>query len=475
MSRTAVLAAVAAMLVCAQARAATYEDLQAVVDGVVAEHMLVPGAALHVDAPRRGLPWSGAAGSTAHAGGTELRADDPFRIASVMKVFTAAAVLRLVEEGRLGLDDPVAPFLDADQVDAMHVYEGTNYGRRITIRQLLNHTSGLNSHDACEPGIAAILLGRERRWTPREQIQMMIDCGDPKFPPGTPGQWSYSDTGYVMLGLVLAKATGRDFPGALRHLLPLRRLGLDQTWHELLEPAPRAMRPRAHQYFAALDMTGWNPSFDSWGGGGYVSTVRDLTRFMRGLFEHRVFRRRTTLELMTRPLAIPSGKQGPGSDGYALGIAHFVYDGVECWGHPGFWSSIAMYCPALDLAMAGTTNQAQDEHEHGHTEGFLTMGAARVVRLADAKQPSLRARRSRRRLVFEFRAEDRPLAGATVRVLGRELTTDEHGLAVLRTRRSRIVAEACKTGVGCASVRLSAPPRRSKMRACGAQRCSPSS
>lgn len=476
MRRTVLVVAVAAWTgLPAAAGASTGERLQAVVDEVVAGHALVPGAALHVDAPRAGLPWGGAGGRTAHAGGTPLRVDDPFRIASTMKIFTAAAILRLVEDGRLRLDDPVAPFLDADQVDTMHVHEGVNHGRRITIRHLLTHTSGLNGHDNCELGMAAIALGRDRRWTPREQIQMMIDCGDPKFAPGAPGRWSYSDTGYIMLGSVLAKATGRDFPGALRELLPLRRLGLEQTWHELLEPVPRGMRPRAHQYVAALDMTDWNPSFDSWGGGGYASTVGDLTRFMRGLFEHRVFRHRRTLELMKTWMPITPGPQGIGSDGYGMGLAHFTFDGIECWGHPGFWSSIAMFCPALDLALAGTTNQAQDEHEHAHTEGFLSSGAVLVVRDADPVRPSLRAWRSGRRVMLEFRAGDRPLAGATVRVLGRELTTGADGRVILRTRRRRFVAHACKTGVGCASLRFRAPAVKPKTWACGAPRCSPSS
>lgn len=474
MRRIGLLAAMAAALTAAPASAATTRaELQAVVDGVVAEHVLVPGAALHVDAPRRGLPWNGVAGSTAEIGGMPLRVDDPSRIASVMKVFTAAAIMRLVEDKRLGLDDPVAPFLDADQVDAMHVFDGVNYGRRITIRQLLSHTSGLNSHDECNENTAAVATGPTRHWTPRDQIQMMIDCGDPKFAPGTPGANHYSDTGYVMLGTVLAKVTGRNLAQALRELLPLERVGLDQTWHELLEPAPHASRPRAHQYFSAVDLTSWNPSFDSWGGGGYVSTVRDLTRFTRALFEGRVLKHRRTLELMADWKPIPPDEP-TGADGYGLGLRHYTLDGVGCLGHSGFWSSIMLYCPALDLAFAGTTNQASDEHGH-HTQGFLALATVKVVKGADPVPPSLRARRRGRRVVLEFRAEDRPLAGATVRVLRRELTTDEQGRAVLHTRRRRIVAVACKTGVGCATARLGARARRSRTSACGAPRCSASS
>ena len=432
--------------------------LQRILERVHSEHRLVPGIAAYVDAPTLDLRWSGATGKFSHSGTRRLSAKNPFRIASVQKVFTGAAILRLVEDGRLGLDDPVAPYLDPDQVDRMHVYEGVNYGGAITVRQLLNHTSGLNSHDECNEYPVGVATGPRRRWTPEEQIELMIDCGEPLFAPGTPGRWHYSDTGFVMLGTVLAKVTGKTYAAALRELLPLEALGIRQTWHELLEPAPDGLGPRAHQYVAAADLTDWDPSFDSWGGGGYVSTVEDLSRFVRALFEGRVLRKRSSLDLMTT--AVPVEGAGPqGADTYGLGLRHVTYDGIGCWGHTGFWSSIALYCPKLDLAFALTTNQATDEHGE-HTEGFVAAAIVELIKAEGAARrrlavrPASVQRGSRRTFRFRFTVGQEPVDGAQVRFAGRRATTDASGAARIRVRLrsgSRRVARACKAGVGCAS------------------------
>ena len=461
MRKTGIIAMAATASLVAPAAASadpTAEKLQAALEQVVAEHQLVPGASAYVDAPRAGLPWTGAAGQFAEGSKQPLSPEDPFRVASIQKIFTAAAILRLVEEGQLRLDHPIAPFLDADQVARMHVYDGVNYGQQITVGQLLQHTSGLNSHDECNEYLVAVATGPRRRWTPREQIELMIDCGDPYFRPGEEGKYHYSDTGYVMLGTVLAKVTGKSYAAALRELLPLDELGIERTWHELLEPERADPRPRAHQYYAVVDLTDWDPSFDSWGGGGYVSTVKELTLFIRALFEGRVFEQRSTLRLMTRPVATTPGK--PASEaGYGLGLAHVSYGGVKCIGHAGFWSSVVRYCPSLDLAFATTTNQASDEHMET-THAYSARAIVAAVQEADELKPTLKVKPTRtrvhrsRRFTLTFMAGSRRVGGARARIGRRRATTDASGRARLRARfrRSGIrTARACKAGVGCAS------------------------
>jgi D-alanyl-D-alanine carboxypeptidase len=461
-----VIALAAGMLVPTLASAAVGDDLQAVLARVVAEHALVPGALAYVDAPRAGLPWKGAAGNFAFLGARPLSPDDPFRIASTQKPFTAAAILRLVEDHRLSLDDKIAPYLPPDLVHKIHVFQGVDYGPQITIRHLLGHTSGLNSHDECNSFLVKVGTRPRHYWTPREEIEEMIRCGDPLFRPGT--GFHYSDTGYVMLGLVLSRITGKSYAGALRDLLPIDALGLDRTWHELLEPAPPGSGPRAHQYFAAVDLTGWNPSFDSWGGGGYVSTGRDLARFIRALFEGRVFKRAETLSLMKRRTAIRPGSQGHGTDGYGLGLTHFVIAGVECWGHPGFWSSVMLYCPALDLALGATTNQASDAHFE-HTQDYVYGGVIPIVKgqrpvelRLKVRPRRVRARKRSRAVRFLVKAGGRPLGGAAIRLRGHSATTDASGRARLRIRFERAHVyrpRACKEGVGCVRGRLKVRPR----------------
>jgi D-alanyl-D-alanine carboxypeptidase len=449
---------VAAFAVAPAADATTGQQLQTALEQVVAEHQLVPGASAYVDAPRAGLPWTGAAGQFAEGSTRPLSAEDPFRIASIQKIFTAAAILRLVEDGRLRLDDPIAPFLDADQVDRMHVYEGVNYGRQITIRQLLQHTSGLNSHDECNEYLVSVGTGPRHEWTPREQIEMMIDCGDPYFRPGEEGKYHYSDTGFVMLGNVLSSVTGKSYAEALRELLPLVELGVERTWHELLEPERADPRPRAHQYYAAADLTDWNPSFDSWGGGGYVSTVQELVLFIRGLFEGRVFKKPSTLRLMMQLVPTTPGKPAE-EGGYGLGLAFVSYDGVACIGHAGFWSSVVRYCPSLDLAFAATTNQASDEHTET-THAYAARAIVAIVKEAERAKPTLKVKpkrtRARRSRLFTvtFAADGRPVGGATARIGRRRAVTDASGRARIRVRFTRSgvrLARACKSGVGCAT------------------------
>lgn len=372
----------------APALGSTTSDLQAVVDRAVADHAAVAGATLAADVPRLGLAFRGAAGRLGPASLTPMAPDSPFRIASTTKPFTAAAVLRLYEQDRLSLDDTIDRYLPAELVDRISVIDGRSYGPTITLRQLLAHRAGIYSHDAGADYTAAVATQPTKRWTPEEQVQWAIDHGSPVCPPDQ--CWSYSDTGYVMLGMVIVKITGHDFGTALRELLPLDALGIAHTWHELLEPVPPGTAPRAHASFGPLDLDSWNPSFDSWGGGGLDAPAADLAAFVRALFAGKVFQHQKTLRLMSD--MGPAG--GVHKDGYGLGLGRQVIEGVECFGHPGFWSSTMVYCPSLDLAFAGSTNQAEDgsgpTDGDGHTQFDLENGTVRVVAAALATQPPAR-------------------------------------------------------------------------------------
>ena len=105
---------------------------------------------------------------------------------------------------------------------------------------------------------------------------------------------SLSDTGYVLLGEILERRTGLGLAGSCRSLSQLEKLDLGLTYLETLESRPRAAQPRAHQYYETIDSTGFDPTFDLYGGGGIVSTVDDLARFYRALLEGRVFKSTAT-------------------------------------------------------------------------------------------------------------------------------------------------------------------------------------
>ncbi|HEU4422201.1 MAG TPA: serine hydrolase domain-containing protein, partial [Pilimelia sp.] len=182
------------------------------------------------------------------------------------------------------------------------------------------------------------------------------------FPPGA--GFHYSDTGYVLAGLIVRQVTGEPLHRLIRRLV-LSPLRLRDTYTESLErPNPRTP-PRAHQYFQTVDTYDFDPSFDLYGGGGLVSTVGDLARFLRGLLAGRLFRHRATLRLMIRP-NLPAS--------YGMGLQWFDLDGARAVGHTGFFGAFAGYVPARRLLVTSTTNQSEGS-SHAPAQGL-----ARVLR-----------------------------------------------------------------------------------------------
>jgi D-alanyl-D-alanine carboxypeptidase len=332
--------------------------LQTLVDAAVSEHENLPAVALAVDAPRLGLAWEGAAGVADPATGRPMTPDIPVLVASNTKTFVAAAILRLWEEGRLGLDDPVAGRLSPELVDMLR---GDGYDvQAITLRHLLTHTSGLYDHTESPHFGERIVADPLHRWTRTEQVAAAMAWGDPL---GRPGEvYCYADTGYVLLGEVVERAAGKPLPAAVRELVGFERLGLSSTWWELLEQRPAGVPERAHQFSGDLDSCAVDPSIDLYGGGGLVSTVGDLTRFMRALFTGQVFANAATAETMLTTIAGASagpGEPGPKTipDVYRMGVFVVDVDGTTVYRHTGYWGTVASYVPSLDLAVAVAVTQ----------------------------------------------------------------------------------------------------------------------
>ena len=238
--------------------------LQQLADSVVAARPRMPGIIIAVEQPATGKRWSVAAGLADTARRIGLTPDQPVRLASNTKTYTAAAVLRLMEMGRLSLSDPLATHLP-QSVDSLLRRDG--YATDIiTIEQVLNHRAGLNEHPAVRSYIAKLRTDPLHHWTPREQLQWLVDSLAPVGPPGA--QFRYSDDGYVLLGLIVERYTGQSLGPAVRSLVRFDKLGLRHTWWETLEPAPPGEPDRAHQYLGGFDAYGIDPSFDHYADGG---------------------------------------------------------------------------------------------------------------------------------------------------------------------------------------------------------------
>jgi D-alanyl-D-alanine carboxypeptidase len=326
----------------------------------------LPARVLRVVAPRLNLAHTFATGVADRATGRPITGDEPFRIASITKTFTAASVLRLMEQGKLALDDPIDGLLEERYVTALR--DGGYDPRAMTVRTLLHHRSGL--HDLPDEVLSADL---SRRWTPYEQVRLAVE-GQGRGPLAQPGEvFAYTDIGYTLLARIVEGITGLPQAEAFRRTLRFDALGLRHTWFESLEPAPPDTPAPAHQYWRGRDTSAFDPSLDLFGGGGLMSTVSDLTTFFRTLMTGQAFDSPSTLRSMT---SIPEKHTG---HAYGMGLRRLEVNGVEFWGHSGYWGSDCFHAPALDLTVATTRNMAEEPEGYDRLRylHLLTISAPR--------------------------------------------------------------------------------------------------
>ncbi|MDK9497116.1 serine hydrolase [Streptomyces katrae] len=286
-----------------------------------------------------------AAGVADTASGERARPDQRFRIASNTKAFVSTVLLQLEGEGRLSLDDSVDTWLPG------MVRGNGNDGRAITVRQLLNHTSGIYDPTR-EPEFFAPYLERHdwgHVYTPREVIARAVRHA-PDFKPDEK-KWQYSNTNYLLAGLVIEAVTHRSAPSEI-HRRVLAPLGLKDTSFPLTDPAVRG--PHLHGYdLAGRDVTRFSPSYD-WTAGAMISTVDDLARFHRALFSGALLRPAQQRELLTTV-------EADGAPAYGLGVQRAD---VACGPGPGaervrVWSTDGAGPGFLSMALTTVDNERQ--------------------------------------------------------------------------------------------------------------------
>lgn len=306
---------------------------------------------------RRGSAWW----EGSNRGGIVTAAAGPgpftraFRTASLTKTFTAAVVLLLAEEGALTIDDAVAAYLPSGICERIHVLDGISHGPHITIAQLLCHRSGLFDY-ATDPRFAARIAGAPSRlWSPLDLLNEALEDRLPYFPPGE--GLAYSDTGYVLLGMIIEGVTGSTLAAAYRTRL-LAPLGLRHTYLEGKEPP--VDWPVSHAYAGAVDTFGLDPSFDTFGGGGLVSTAADLDSFLTSLLCGAVFAREATLRVMMAGTDAAPGS-GTRKTRSAAGLSAFSIAERQFWGHLGHWNSFMLHSIEENISICGSFNQAVED------------------------------------------------------------------------------------------------------------------
>ncbi|MCB1498411.1 MAG: beta-lactamase family protein [Bauldia sp.] len=313
-------------------------------DVVASDDTVFPGAILFV-----GTPKAGANAVAAGVGDIESQApvtpDARFRAGSVAKPFVATVAMQLVEEVALSLDATLAALLPEE------ARAGLADADRITLRMLLNHTSGIPDW-LTEAAIGQIAADPSRVWTTADFVALAAAL--PRtFAPGE--GWAYSNTDYNLLGAIIERATGMPWRQAVRERV-IVPLGLAGT--SLPEPGDLSMpAPFMHGYGLiggqVTDLTFIDPSMAGAAGGGtLVTTVGDLATFLTALRAGRLFKDPTTLAVMTD--FVDAEAEG-GQTGYSLGLERYVLPGgIEMIGHAGGtagYRSGMFFFPALDLTM----------------------------------------------------------------------------------------------------------------------------
>ncbi|MFF3002677.1 serine hydrolase domain-containing protein [Kitasatospora sp. NPDC057940] len=262
--------------------------------------------------------WVGSAGTAELGGAAKPPTDGRVRIGSTTKTFTATLVLQLVAEGKVGLDTPAAHYLPEFGLD-----------QRITVRMLLQHTSGVFNHTGevhtdgtVAPGIpipygttgSEWMDNRFKTYRPQELVRLALSR-PARFEPGT--SWSYSNTNYVLARLLIEKVTGRPAAEEMQRLI-LGPLGLSAT--VVPGASPEIPEPHAHAYYRyedageqrTIDITRQNPSWIS-SGGDMISTTRDLHTFISALLGGRLLPAPLLAEMCTpHPTGIPNMDYGLG-------------------------------------------------------------------------------------------------------------------------------------------------------------------
>ncbi|MGV9272107.1 serine hydrolase domain-containing protein [Streptomyces griseosporeus] len=291
----------------------------------------VPGVTATVTEGRTG--WSATEGVGDLRRGTPRSTADRYRVGSVSKTFVATVLLQLEAEGRLSLDDTVEKWLPG-------VVRGHGHdGRRVTVRQLLNHTSGIYDYTRDDGFVRTYFLKegflQHRYDTLRPQELVAIAMShEPIFEPGE--SWTYSNTNYILAGMIVERVTGHSYGDEIHRRviapLGLRGTSVPGTRPTLPQPSSRAYGKLAKTATGpTYDVTELNPSLAG-AAGEMISDSADLNRFYRALLGGRLLPPRQLAEMKD---TVDTTGHLPGVR-YGLGLADRELGcGVHVWGHNG--------------------------------------------------------------------------------------------------------------------------------------------
>ncbi len=281
-----------------------------------------------------------------------LKPTDKLLAGSIGKTYVSAVVLQLAGEGRIKLDDRIERWLGDEPW-----FDRLPNARDITLRMLMNHTSGIPEHVLSKPFDKALKDNPDKIWKPEDLIAFILDA-KPLFPAGQ--GWSYADTNYILVGVIFEKVTKKRLYAEVTRRI-LKPLKLDHTVPSDSRVIPGLIpgysMPNSPFGFEGRTIIDGkfiiNPQME-WTGGGFASTAEDLARWSKALYEGKLFNKYYLGQLVTSVEA----KTGPG-DRYGLGVQVRRSEWGTSYGHggwfPGYLSEME-YFPEYGVSIAIQVN-----------------------------------------------------------------------------------------------------------------------
>jgi D-alanyl-D-alanine carboxypeptidase len=309
-----------------------------------------PAIMLSVARPSKNWKWSGAIGK-ANIGSNEIASTDHrWRVASVTKMFTATAVMMLVEENKINLDGSISLYLSPSMM--ANISSHITNANSIKVRNLLNHTSSLGEYTGTNEFLS--LFTNSNSAPTREQV---IDIGLQNSPAGNMGTWKYSNTGYNLLGLIIENASGKPYRTFVKERIldPLKMYNSYFSYDEFmiqpfLTPYFTTTPPATEQNNFALFNCNW-----AIGTGDLISSQQDLQTFLQALMQGKIVSNQS-LQIM-KSNGVSSSYTGLPSETYGLGL--MMAENPDFIGHAGDLFGIhtkAFYLKSIDTYIITTVN-----------------------------------------------------------------------------------------------------------------------
>jgi D-alanyl-D-alanine carboxypeptidase len=318
--------------------------LQAIMDSCTRQDL--PGVAMAVYSDAEGW-WAGASGYARLESKDSMTSCHSQYLQSISKTFMAVVILKLHEEGKIELDAPVIKYLPAKYVKVIRNAE------IITVRMLLNHTSGIAEYNSM-PGYTSEVILNPLKILSMDKIILMLNGREPKFAPGE--HYSYTNTNYLLLAEIADRITGDHAKYLRQHIL--MKLGMNNTvyhpgnavyknvpdsyWDILSAGQPANITPMQKANVAPLK-----------GDDGVVGTPVDAVIFLKGLMEGKLLHD-SSMQMMKQWVSYDDG-----TPAYGLGLFHLDLNGIICYGHGGGGlgaGCLLLYVPSKKLYVFLATN-----------------------------------------------------------------------------------------------------------------------